>query len=152
MTGCNDGIGRLWDVSSGNMIQSFSGHTAALNNVTFSADGHDILTSSDNGTARLWALAQNNWAKAIPTTTVTKPAVTTNSEWSPQFQSFDGVDMVLVPPGCFVIGSPDSEIAALNQQYNTDVFKDGAQTVSPQKSAVRLTGQPKIARWRSAAR
>lgn len=34
-------------------------------------------------------------------------SVTQNSEWTPQFQDFDGVSMALVPPGCFMMGSND---------------------------------------------
>jgi serine/threonine protein kinase/formylglycine-generating enzyme required for sulfatase activity len=33
------------------------------------------------------------------------PAVYTNSDWTPQIKSFKGVAMVLVPPGCFMMGS-----------------------------------------------
>jgi formylglycine-generating enzyme required for sulfatase activity len=32
-------------------------------------------------------------------------SVGTNSQWTPQFQMFDSVEMVLVPPGCFMMGS-----------------------------------------------
>jgi formylglycine-generating enzyme required for sulfatase activity len=31
--------------------------------------------------------------------------VTTNAEWGPTVQTFNGVDMVLVPAGCFMMGS-----------------------------------------------
>lgn len=30
-----------------------------------------------------------------------------NADWTPITQSFDGVDMVLVPPGCFTMGNDD---------------------------------------------
>lgn len=32
-----------------------------------------------------------------------------NLDWSPSGQAFDGVEMVLVPPGCFTMGSEDGE-------------------------------------------
>ncbi len=32
------------------------------------------------------------------------PTVTANYDWKPVVQSFDGVEMVLVPPGCFTMG------------------------------------------------
>jgi len=32
------------------------------------------------------------------------PTVIANNQWTPIVQSFDGVDMVLVPPGCFLMG------------------------------------------------
>jgi formylglycine-generating enzyme required for sulfatase activity len=31
--------------------------------------------------------------------------VTANNQWRPQFQTFDGVEMAQVPPGCFMMGS-----------------------------------------------
>src|SRR5260221_2700674 len=33
------------------------------------------------------------------------PTVTKNSEWTPQLQLFDSVEMALVPPGCFMMGN-----------------------------------------------
>lgn len=36
--------------------------------------------------------------------------VTSNSQWTPLTQTFDGVDMLLVPAGCFMMGSTDAQI------------------------------------------
>jgi formylglycine-generating enzyme required for sulfatase activity len=36
--------------------------------------------------------------------------VTANDEWTPELQEFDGVEMVLVPPGCFMMGSTEDDI------------------------------------------
>lgn len=33
--------------------------------------------------------------------------VTQNADWTPIVQEFDGVKMVLVPPGCFMMGSEE---------------------------------------------
>jgi formylglycine-generating enzyme required for sulfatase activity len=33
----------------------------------------------------------------------------TNDDWTPVIETFDGVEMVLVPPGCFMMGSDDGE-------------------------------------------
>jgi len=54
------------------------------------------------------------------------PMVKTNSQWVPRIRDFLGVEMALVPPGCFRMGSSDADIAALNQQYNTSEFSDEA--------------------------
>lgn len=35
------------------------------------------------------------------------PTVSTNAEWTPVFQTFDGVEMALVPAGCFTMGHND---------------------------------------------
>lgn len=33
------------------------------------------------------------------------PTITANGQWKPVVQNFDGVEMVLVPPGCFMMGN-----------------------------------------------
>ncbi len=33
--------------------------------------------------------------------------ITANNQWKPRFQTFDGVDMALVPTGCFMMGSTE---------------------------------------------
>ncbi len=41
---------------------------------------------------------------------VAETGVTANAEWEPLIQEFDGVEMVLVPAGCFMMGSTEEEI------------------------------------------
>ena len=41
---------------------------------------------------------------------LTQEGVSTNAEWTPVMQKFDGVEMVLVPAGCFMMGSTEEEI------------------------------------------
>ncbi len=50
--------------------------------------------------------------------------VTKNSEWTPQYQTFNGVEMALVPVGCFMMGSNDGNIDAkpINQQCFDEPF------------------------------
>jgi formylglycine-generating enzyme required for sulfatase activity len=45
------------------------------------------------------------------------PGVTRNADWTPVIQTFDGVEMVLVPPGCFRMGSTDAQIDAAMALY-----------------------------------
>jgi formylglycine-generating enzyme required for sulfatase activity len=56
---------------------------------------------------------------AAPTTTATPtlsptdtliPVITRNTDWKPVSRNIDGVEMVLVPPGCFWMGSQDGSI------------------------------------------
>src|SRR5262245_47245916 len=49
-------------------------------------------------------------------------SVTKNKDWQPQVKPFDSVEMVLVPPGCFMMGLNDTDIGALNQQNKTEFF------------------------------
>jgi WD40 repeat protein len=48
------GIATLWDIESGAQRHSFTGHTDNITNVAFSPDGITLLTSSTDGTVRLW--------------------------------------------------------------------------------------------------
>jgi formylglycine-generating enzyme required for sulfatase activity/serine/threonine protein kinase len=40
------------------------------------------------------------------------PAGSSNRAWTPVIQNFDGVEMVLVPAGCFMMGSTDEQVEA----------------------------------------
>lgn len=44
--------------------------------------------------------------------TLAQTGVSHNADWTPLIQSFNGVDMVLVPAGCFMMGSTDQQIDA----------------------------------------
>lgn len=61
----------------------------------------DTPTPSDTPTATLTPTA-------IPLGFPGNP-VTSNAQWQPVTQIFDGVEMVLVPAGCFMMGSDDGE-------------------------------------------
>ena len=52
---------------------------------------------SDDGTAN---------ENSVPQTTPV-PAVSANAEWTPVEQTINGIEMVLVPPGCFIMGGDD---------------------------------------------
>lgn len=63
VTGGKDTTARLWDVRTGRTLHVFgtrispvyqSGHTSSINSVAFSPDGHFVLTSSRDRSARLW--------------------------------------------------------------------------------------------------
>lgn len=42
------------DLNVGNIVKVFEGHGAMINSVDFSSDGNQILTGSNDGTAKLW--------------------------------------------------------------------------------------------------
>jgi len=49
-----DGIVRLWDISSGQIIKTFSGHTSWVYSVCFNPDGKQILSGSGDSTINIW--------------------------------------------------------------------------------------------------
>jgi WD40 repeat protein/serine/threonine protein kinase/DNA-binding XRE family transcriptional regulator len=54
LSGGIDQTARLWDVQTGQELQTLTGHTAPIGEVAFSPDGRLALTGSADGTARLW--------------------------------------------------------------------------------------------------
>ncbi len=57
LTACFDNTARLWDVATGRLVRTFTGHTASVNTARFSPDGALIVTGSDDHTARIWDVA-----------------------------------------------------------------------------------------------
>jgi formylglycine-generating enzyme required for sulfatase activity len=49
------------------------------------------------------------------------PVGSSNHAWTPLVQSFDGVEMVLVPAGCFTMGSTDAQIEVEFQQCESEL-------------------------------
>ena len=52
--GDSKGVARLWELSSGRILHTFSGHKAAITTVTFSANEGLLLTASLDHEARIW--------------------------------------------------------------------------------------------------
>ncbi|MEO8391753.1 MAG: protein kinase [Chloroflexota bacterium] len=55
-SGGQDGIARLWDVQTGQLIRQFAGHTDAIWGVDISPDSRYVATGSFDKTARIWDL------------------------------------------------------------------------------------------------
>ncbi len=56
----NDNLVRLWNSDSGKLMVVLTGHQGPVTHATFSPDGQRILTSSMDGTARLWDTETGN--------------------------------------------------------------------------------------------
>ncbi|MBO93525.1 MAG: hypothetical protein CMI32_01320 [Opitutales bacterium] len=55
LTGSRDGIARLWDATTGQLIQNCEGHSASIVSVAFSPDGKRFATGGLDGACRLWS-------------------------------------------------------------------------------------------------
>ena len=55
--GRRDGLIQLWDVATGQLLQTFRGHVDAIASVSFSFDGLSIASTGKDATARLWDVA-----------------------------------------------------------------------------------------------
>merc|ERR1711865_378318 len=54
LTASHDTTAKIWETSTGECKQTFSGHTKRLWSAVFSADGLSVLTASDDTTAKMW--------------------------------------------------------------------------------------------------
>jgi WD40 repeat protein len=53
-TACADGLARIWDVASGELVATFTGHQDDVNWVAWSPQGGQLATAASDGTVRLW--------------------------------------------------------------------------------------------------
>jgi WD40 repeat protein len=53
-TAGGDGTARVWDLGSGELLRTFSGHTGPVTSVAFSPGGGRLATASVDRTAKLW--------------------------------------------------------------------------------------------------
>jgi WD40 repeat protein len=53
---CSDGIIRLWDVSSGDLRLTLSGHTETVTRLAFAADGRTLASLGNDNVLNLWHL------------------------------------------------------------------------------------------------
>ena len=75
--------------------------------LTMTAVRELIIAEEQTAIATLWTstpTVTSTFTSTPPPTSTPIPPVSRNAEWTPMVQEFDGVEMVLVPPGCYAMG------------------------------------------------
>jgi WD40 repeat protein len=55
----------LWERATGKKVRSFAGHTDAIQNVVFAADGRTLFSASRDGTMRFWDMQSGRELRRI---------------------------------------------------------------------------------------
>ena len=53
-SGSDDNTVKLWDVTSGECLQTLEGHSDYVNSVSFSPDGTKVASGSEDNTIKIW--------------------------------------------------------------------------------------------------
>ncbi|HID53677.1 MAG TPA: hypothetical protein EYP41_16790 [Anaerolineae bacterium] len=54
ITGHSNGLAKIWDAATGELVATLSGHASQVNDAVFSPDGQFISTAGADGTAKVW--------------------------------------------------------------------------------------------------
>jgi WD40 repeat protein len=52
--GCSDGVIRVWDIASGDLCQTFSGHVGVISRLAFTPDGRTLASLGEDNILNLW--------------------------------------------------------------------------------------------------
>ncbi len=77
----DDRVIRIWEVQSGKLVSSFSGHDAAISRAEFSPDGTCVVSASYDRSARVWQVASGKEIHRF-----NHKAVVTSARFSPDGQ------------------------------------------------------------------
>ena len=72
---CIQGAMKLWDVTTGEELRSFSGHTGWITSVAFSPDGRFVISGSYDKTIKLWEVATGKELRSFSGHTATVPSI-----------------------------------------------------------------------------
>ena len=56
-----DKLIKLWEMPSGEFIQTLEGHTEGISDIAWSHDGEHLASASDDKTIRIWSTEEVCW-------------------------------------------------------------------------------------------
>ncbi|KAG9260026.1 WD40 repeat-containing protein SMU1-like [Astyanax mexicanus] len=135
-----DQIIRIHGLKSGKMLKEFRGHASCINDITFSHNGHYIISASADGSVKVWNAKTTDCINTIKTPDVPEGAdITVNN-------------VVLVPrnPEHFVVCNRTSTVVVMNihgqvlRSFSTGVREGGdfvCCTLSPRGEWIYCVGE-----------
>ena len=60
-----DKLIKLWEIPSGEFIQTLEGHTEGISDIAWSHDGEHLASASDDKTIRIWSVEEVCWCYDI---------------------------------------------------------------------------------------
>jgi len=66
MSADSGGVALLWDIRSGQLIQTFQGHIKKISGLSFSANGFQAASSSLDNTVKIWDLRRKKCFYTLP--------------------------------------------------------------------------------------
>jgi WD40 repeat protein/tRNA A-37 threonylcarbamoyl transferase component Bud32 len=61
----DDGVARIWDATTGQVIREIRGHDGPVHAVAFSPDSHHLATASQDGAVRVWHATTGEWLRTL---------------------------------------------------------------------------------------
>jgi WD40 repeat protein/serine/threonine protein kinase len=78
VTGHSSGAIRVWNTATGELLQTFSGHTNAVSGVSWSPDGQRVASGDQNGIVKVWDANTGHEVRSFQA-----PGQVPNVNWSP---------------------------------------------------------------------